>query len=272
MSLPNIRFRLDRFLAIGMLFSLALSLQGSAFAQQRSSFPNIQALSTQPMNVPAALTTSSTSALQVQAGSQKVPAGTMLTVAFNTPLDSRTSNAGDPFNGYLTHDFAVLGANGLRRVILPTGTLIRGRVQEVKRPSYFSRGGALFLTFDHVVLPSGEQLPLVLNLSTENTAVKDGAVYMDPGIGKKMEKGLEKGKETFSNITEGGIQAGKQIAGGLGTLITVPASVLGGAVAGAGVTTGKAAVALVGKGDSAVIKPGDTMNIDFGGSFTLPAE
>jgi hypothetical protein len=218
-------------------------------------------------------TPTASSTLQVQAGSQKVPAGTMLTIAFNTPLDSRVSNAGDAFTGFITQDFSVMGANHMRRVILPSGTMIRGRVQEVKRPSYFSRGGAIFLNFDHVVLPSGEQLPLLLNLSTENTIVnKNGAIYMDPGIGKKVEKGFEQGKQTFSDITEGGIQAGKQIAGGLGTLVTVPAAILGGAVAGAGVTTGKAAVAIVGKGDSAVIKPGDTVTIDFGGSFNLPAE
>lgn len=216
---------------------------------------------------------SSSSALQVQAKSQKVPAGTMLTIAFNTPMDSRVSNAGDAFTGFITQDFSVAGPNHLRRIILPAGTMIRGRVQEVKRPSYFSRGGAIFLNFDHVVLPSGEQLPLLLNLSTDNTIVnKNGAIYMDPGIGKKVERGFEQGKHTFSDITEGGVQAGKQIAGGLGTLVTVPAAVLGGAVAGAGVTTGKAAAAVVGKGESAVIKPGDTVTIDFGGSFNLPAE
>lgn len=216
---------------------------------------------------------SASSALQVQAGSQKIPAGTMLTISFNTPLDSKVSNAGDPFTGFITQDFSVMGQQNMRRVILPAGTMVRGRVQEAKRPSYFSRGGAIFLNFDHVVLPSGEQLPLVLNLSTDNTIVnKSGAIYMDPGIGKKVEKGFEQGKTTFSDITEGGFNAGKQIAGGLGTLVTVPAAVVGGAVAGAGVTTGKAAVAVVGKGESAVIRPGDTVTIDFGGSFNLPAE
>lgn len=248
----------------GILFN---TLDVSALAQNATPLQNLQALSAPQM------TPSSSSALQVQAGSQKVPAGTMLTIAFNTPMDSRVSNAGDPFTGFINHDFSVAGLNGARRIILPAGTIIRGRIQEVKRPSYFSRGGSIFLNFDHVVLPSGEQLPLVLNLSTENTTVnKSGALYMDPGIGKKVEKGFEQGRQTFSSITEGGYQAGKQVAGGLGTLVTVPAAVLGGAVAGTGVTTGKAVVAVVGKGDSAVIKPGDTVTIDFGGSFNLPAE
>lgn len=220
-----------------------------------------------------ALSPSSTSALQINAGSQKVPAGTMLTIAFNTPLDSKITNSGDAFTGSLVNDFAVNGGNQSRRIILPSGTIVRGRVQDVKRPSYFSHGGSLYLNFDHVLLPSGELLPLKLNLSTENTIVNQkGAIYMDPGIGKKVEKGFDQGKQTFSNITDSGVQTGKQIAGGLGTLITVPAALIGGAVAGAGVTTGKAAVAVVGKGESAVIKPGDTVTIDFGGSFNIPQE
>lgn len=216
---------------------------------------------------------SATSALKIQTGSQKVPAGTMLTVAFNTPMDSRLTNLGDVFNAYLTQDFTVKGEHATRKVVLPAGTMVRGRVSEVKRPSFFSHGGAIYLSFDHVVVPSGELLPLTLNLSTENTIVnKQGALYSDPGIGAKVQKGVESGKQTFENITDSGIQAGKQIAGGLGSLITVPAAVIGGAVAGSAVTTGKAAVAVVGKGDSMVIKTGDTVTIDFGGSFNLPAE
>jgi hypothetical protein len=216
---------------------------------------------------------SSTSALTVQTGSQKVPIGTMLTIAFNTPMDSRITNVGDVFTAILSKDFTVTGRNGQHRMILPAGTMVRGRVDQVKRPNFFSHGGAIFLAFDHVVLPSGELLPLTLNLSTESTLVNQkGALYSDPGIGRKVEKGAEAGRKTFSDITDQGFQSGKQIAGGLGSIITVPAAVIGGALAGTAVTTGKAAVAIVGRGDSVIIKPGDTVTIDFGGSFNLPAE
>ncbi len=216
---------------------------------------------------------SATSALQIQSATQKVPAGTFLTIAFNTAMDSRVTNTGDPFNASIAADFGVTGPNGAQRIILPAGTIVRGRVNEVKRPGLFSRGGAIFLAFDHVVLPSGEQLPLTLNLSTENTTVnKQGALYMDPGIGAKVEKGYEDGKKAFGDITDSGYKSGKQIAGGFGTLLTVPAAVIGGALVGTGITTGKAAVAVVGKGDTAAIKPGDSVTIDFGGSFNLPTE
>jgi hypothetical protein len=221
---------------------------------------------------------SATSALKIGTGSQRVPAGTMLTISFNNAMDARVSNAGDPFTAYITQDFALSGQsgpgqNGERRIVLPAGTVIRGRVNDVKRPSFFSHGGAIYLAFDHVMLPSGDLMPLTLNLSTENTLVnKQGALYADPGIGKKVGKGVEDGKKTFSDITEQGFHAGKQIAGGLGSVVTVPAAMIGGALAGTAVTTGKTAVAIVGKGETVTIKPGDTVTIDFGGSFSLPSE
>ena len=216
---------------------------------------------------------SASSALKVESATQKVARGTMLTVAFITPMDSRLTNVGDVFTARLSKDFTVVGQNGEQRMILPEGTLIRGRVDQVKRPALFSHGGAIYLAFDHVVLPSGELLPLTLNLSTENTRVNQkGALYSDPGIGKKVQLGAEEGRKTFSNFTDQGYQTGKQIAGGLGSLVTVPASVIGGALAGTAVTTGRTAVAIVGRGDSVVIKPGDTVTIDFGGSFNLPSQ
>lgn len=252
----------------------------NALSQLPGGFPAQPQTGNQPQNrmlppapVSPALSPSASSALKIETGSQKVPVGTMLTIAFNTPMDSRLTNVGDVFTAKLTKDFTVSGKSGERRMILPQGTLVRGRVDQVKRPNFFSHGGAIYLAFDHVVLPSGELLPLTLNLSTENAMVNQkGALYTDPGIGRKIERGAEQGRKTFSGITEQGFESGKQIAGGLGSIVTVPAAVIGGALAGTAVTTGKAAVAIVGRGDSVMIKPGDTVTIDFGGSFNLPAE
>ncbi|MEM0951327.1 MAG: hypothetical protein AAGI66_04185 [Cyanobacteria bacterium P01_H01_bin.74] len=212
--------------------------------------------------------------LTVQTGTQKVPNGTVLTIGFNTLLDSTVSENGDPFSVYLINDFTSSTPEGKAiKILLPAGTTIRGRISDVERPSFFSKGGSLFLSFDHIVLPSGELLPVKLNLSTSNGIVnQEGAVYSDPGIGSKVKDGVKSGQETFGSITDKGYAAGKSIAGGLGSLVTVPAAVIGGAFAGTAVTTGKAAVALVGKGDSAVIHPGDQMQIDFGGAFVLPAQ
>jgi hypothetical protein len=211
---------------------------------------------------------SAMSAIKASSASEKVPAGTMLNISFLNQMDSKTVQPGAPFMATLSQDFT----SG-ERVLLPKGTLMRGRVQQVTRPGFFSKGGSLSLEFDHLVLPTGEQLPVSLNLSAENANVtKAGTLYTDPGIPTKLERSVDRGVDTFKDIRDKSIKAGKDIAGGLGMLVTVPAGVVGGAVGGTAVTTGKSVVSIIGRGDSVVINPGDTLNVDFGGAFTLPAE
>ncbi|MDX2084705.1 MAG: hypothetical protein SFZ03_04885 [Candidatus Melainabacteria bacterium] len=206
--------------------------------------------------------------LTVNSATQQVPAGTILRITFNSEMDSRITQPGEPFTAIVSEDFVMNG----NHIVLPAGTVVRGRVQSVSRPRLFSKGGAITLNFDHVVAASGEAIPLDFNLSTQNANVNSqGALYTDPGIGKKVQKGVDDGKETFNKLKDAGIDAGKDLGGGAALLVTVPTAVVGGAVAGSAVTAGKAVQAVVGRGESVVIKPGDQALIDFGGTFNLPA-
>jgi hypothetical protein len=230
-------------------------------------------------------------------------------VVFQTGHDARTSAPGDIFLAQLGSDFKGAGET----IILPKGTVLRGRLETVQRPGLFSRGGAMALAFDHIMLPSGELLPLTLRLSANNQQVRlapttpankasatgpagqpasqpeqvlhqptvgpnseetsaPPVLYADPGIRVKLRKGLDAGRSTLARFTQAGVTAGQSIAGGLGGIVTVPAAAVGGAVAGTAVTTGKAAVALVGRGDTVRIAPGDSYNLDFGGAVVLPVQ
>jgi hypothetical protein len=234
------------------------------------------------------------STFKIDTATEKVPVGTVLKIAFNNHMDSRVTQGGEPFTAVLLEDFTSIiksgaGKSGVgqcnqtvsaqsnveshKRIIIPAGTFIRGRVSEVKRPGLFSRGGAIGLNFDHIVLSTGDLLPLDLNLSTQNTLVnRKGELYSDPGVGKKVSRGVQDGLGTFNKFKDAGLQAGKNTAGGLGSIVTVPVAVTSGAVAGTAITSGKAVWALVGRGESIVINPGDSVVIDFGGSFNLPSE
>jgi len=224
---------------------------------------------------------SATSALKLGTLSEKVPAGTMLPIVFNTAVDSSTTPTGKAFTAFLAEDFSkTSNPNEPKQVILPKGTIVRGRVAEIKKSGLFSRGGAIVLDFDHVVLPSGDLLPLDLNLSANNDQVKrvksphetdaQFAYYTDPGISYKLKQGVSSGVNTFNDIKDKGIESGKQIAGGAGVIVTAPLAVVGGAAAGTAISTAKGVMALVGRGESAVIEPGDKVVIDFGGAFTIP--
>ena len=250
------RLNAKRLHQAGTAILLSMLLSPAGFAQ--TSTP-VQVQNTAP-------------ALQIGSSARKVPAGTYLRVAFNTALDSRITETGETFTAALTDDF-LYNDHGVSRVVLPAGTFVRGRIEKVQRPTFFSKGGAIFLGFDHVVLPSGEQLPLDLVLSPTNEDVnRQGALYSDPGIKHKLGQSVVEGQNTFGRIVDNGVKAGKDMADGLGQIVTVPLAAVGGAVAGTAVTAGKSVVSVVGKGDSMVIKPGDTVMIDFGGSFNIPSE
>ena len=244
--------------------------------------------------VPATEDSTAMSAIKINTASEKVPAGTMLTITFQTAMDSRITVSGEPFTAFLEDDLlSASPQNGgtAPHVILPRHTMLRGRIAKVQRPRLFSRGGSIQLVFDHVVLPSGDLLPLDLNLSAKNRYVKrlntpkaaPGTVpnatktqqfvlYSDPGVKHKLHQSVSNGVQTLGRFKDAGIESGRDVAGGAGMLVTVPAAVVGGAIAGTAVTTGKSAQALIGRGESMVIRPGDKVNIDFGGAFTLPSE
>ncbi len=212
---------------------------------------------------------------KISTSTQLVPKGTFLTVLFQNKLDARITAPGEPFTAQLTDDFRFgnTASASDSKLVLPAGTVIRGRVESVRRPSFFSKGGSIGLAFDHAVLPTGDLMPLELHLSPNNTLVnRTGNLYADPGIPHKLNQGLAKGAATFGNITQMGIDAGRETADGLGGIVTVPLAVVGAAIAGTAVTTGNAAVALVGKGETVEINPGDTIDIDFGNAFALPSE
>lgn len=76
-----------------------------------------------------------------------VPAGTQMTIAMETPVDTRQSNAGETFVARLRSP--VLSTSGV--VILPAGTVLTGRVAAVGE----GRVPLIRLAFDDVRTPQG---------------------------------------------------------------------------------------------------------------------
>ncbi len=207
--------------------------------------------------------------LELGATSQQIPAGIRLKLNFLTPLDSQTTNSGDEFLAESAEDLW-LG----QQLILPKGTLIRGRTEDVKRPGFFSKGGLIRLTFDHVVMPSGELKPLNLEVdaATEMLDTTRDGLYTDPGMGAKLSDSVDKGVDKFKFFRDRGVKAGQERGGGINMLLTVPTNAIAGVASGTAITTVNAAKAVFGKGESVVIQPGDTLVIDFSKATTLPSQ
>jgi hypothetical protein len=203
------------------------------------------------------------------ADSQKIPAGIRLKVRFLSSLDAQKSNLGDPFLAETTDDLWVG-----RELILPKGTELRGRLEEVQQPSYFSKGGLMRLGFDHVVMPSGklEPLHLMVDAGSAKMSAAHNGLYTDPGMGQKLSSSLDQGVAQYKSMEEKGVEQGEKMGGGLNLLLTVPTTAIAGVATGTAVTTVGAAKAVFGKGQTVVLHPGDEILLDFSRPATFQSQ
>ena len=93
--------------------------------------------------------------LRGDAKTKRIPAGTTFQLEFLQPVSTFSGSGGDSFVATLRNE-QTAGTS----VVLPAGTVVRGSISEVKTAKRFSRGAKLYLDFDHVVTPTGRQIPL----------------------------------------------------------------------------------------------------------------
>lgn len=209
--------------------------------------------------------------LSIGSASQRLPAGTLMRIALQNTLDSRLSQPGEPFNATLVEDLVAPGG----RLVLPKGTLLRGRLSTVEPSRFFSKGGLLGLGFDHVVLPNGQQQTVSLKLSGLNalssSSLHPGQLYADPGIGPKIAQSLDDGATFIGKSVQVGMDWGKDIGNGAGRILTVPVAALGGVLGGGGLIVGKSVYSAVAKGNVVSLKPGDVLLVELAQPTTFPA-
>ena len=131
--------------------------------------------------------TVSAQVLKSNAVTKRIPAGTKFSIKLLDPISTKTSNEGDYFSAILIND-----EKTPTNVILPAGSMIRGSIQKVKPNKCFSRGGVLYVDFDHIVTPNGRQLPLNMIISGKVNLSTDGGVYINKGYGEAIQNNWDK--------------------------------------------------------------------------------
>lgn len=195
---------------------------------------------------------------------EKIPVGTKLNIEFNNYISAKTSQEGDAFSATIVED-----VSSGESVILPAGTLIRGRVGDVKKPGIFSKSGAVKLDFDHIITPLGKQIALDVDLSEANKTNKKGALIASPGFKGEVKQNFSQGVDITKKTTGAGYRAGMK-AGVVPVVATVPVTAVAGSVAGSAVFVSKSAIAIFKKGGNPIIQSGDTLEIDFSDDIDLP--
>ncbi len=165
-----------------------------------------------------------------------VPAGTSLTVRLGSTLDTKTAEAGQPFNGVLARSVKVGG-----EVAIPAGAGVSGSVVESKSPGKFKGEGSLSITLNSINVGG---TPRAIATSTFTQTIK----------GKGKRTAVAVGGGTGAGALIGGIAGG-----GKGALI--------GGLVGAG--AGTAGAAFTGNKDLQI--PAETaVTFHLANSITVP--
>ena len=204
----------------------------------------------------AATTTKKNKKLDAQVETRRIPKGSRLKVKLLDPISTKTSSEGEMFNSMLVVDTKVDNA-----MILPSGTLIRGYIQEIKSAKLASIGAILYLKFDHIVTPSGTQLPIksALSSNTENHAqiTIDGGMRMQAGYGDALKENWSNTKNIVSKSTHWGLDKDNAAA----KILLTPVGAIGGTLGGGLYLVGDSVIDIFRKGKQVNLNQDDVVEI-----------
>lgn len=200
---------------------------------------------------------------RADAKTKRIPAGATFQLEFLQPVSTYSGGTGDSFVATLLNE-----QTSDSSVILPAGTVVRGSISNVNTAKYFSRGAKLYLDFDHVVTPTGRQIPLDMAVCQFDKIYYDGGLYKNLGYGEAVQKNYERAVEITKNSTEFGKKAGESAPGI--QYLTTPLCAIGGFFGGVGYFIGDSVADMFRKGQDVYINTGDIMNVKLVNPIDIP--
>ncbi len=220
-------------------------------------------------------TETATADKKLQGYISEVPAQTKIPIIMDTAVDSDTSQEGDEFAARTAEDLTINGA-----IVVPAGSVIKGRIAQLNAPKHFTRGGSVALKFDTVTTPDNRQIPLVANLVAHGgvvharRGVKDIAI--DAGIVSApflagILIGVMAGKSN-TNTASGTTSNGTTVVATNNNSTKSNGMSKGGAAAlgaGIGLAVG-IAILCAKKGKKVDVRPGDELKIELAEALRMP--
>lgn len=196
-----------------------------------------------------------------------IPYGTKLELSMAQNVTTKDIVAGESFQAYLNGDVYVNN-----KLILPSKTIFRGRVSEVKYSKFLSRPASLTLTLDHLVTKRGVQLPLNAGVASnfDYILTYDGAITTNGNYFKATTRDLKKAGQILPRTVKWATSAGDDLFVGAKVLF-VPVAAIGGTVACICSGTYNTIANLFRKGDEIIIKRGTEFNIILLSTLDIPS-
>lgn len=184
----------------------------------------------------------------------RIPSGAKLSLQLLQTVNTMASQEGSSFNLMLLNEQKVGNVT-----VLPTGSVIRGYIKQIKPSKRLSRGAVLYLDFDHVVTPTGRQLPICLGVYGLKNITYDGGIYNTLGYGQAVKDNWTKTCDITTLSANFGRRAKNVLPGS--QYITTPICALGGALGGGLYFLGDSVADLFKKGDEVSLRKGTVIDV-----------
>ncbi len=205
-------------------------------------------------------------AYQANVQSKRLIKGTTLRLQLLDPASTVDSSQGDMFQGMLVEDKVEDGV-----MILPKGTIFRGTVDKVVPSKRVSRGAVLYLSLDHVVTPTGRQVPIQTGLMSNGIVLTtDGGIKAGGNYGYALQQNWETATNIMGNCIDWGIDVGDKTLWGWPKYITIPVGGAVGVASGVVYFIGDAVVDLFKKGGEVTFHQGSVIDFILTDSVDIP--
>lgn len=181
----------------------------------------------------------------------RIPAGTTMKLELMDPVSTKLGAVGDEFSAMLKEDKIVNG-----QIALPAGSIIRGTLNKITPSKRISRSAVLYLSFDHVVTPTGRQIPVSAGLYNYPQITVDGGVYEGGNYGYALKQNWKNTKKLFHKTIEWGKGTGDNMQ-----YLCVPVGAAGGVLGGAGYYVGMDVAKLFMKGNDVNLSQGKDFEV-----------
>ena len=196
-------------------------------------------------------------AYQIQAGAstKRLSRGQTIELRLVDPITRENVERGDVFTASVTKDITVDN-----EIILPMGSLVRGTIGSIIPPKRLSKSAVMYLNFDHIVIPNGQQIPIKAGISSNFYITDNGAISGGGNYGEAVKQNWQHTIDITKRATNWGIVSGEQLFTG-GKYLLTPFSATVGALGGGIYFVGDSIADLFRKGNDIIINQGKTFDI-----------
>lgn len=183
--------------------------------------------------------------------SVRIPRGTTLKLQMIDAVSSKTGAVGDEFNAMLLNDQVVNS-----KIALPSGSIFRGTITKIIPSKRLSRSAIVYVSFDHVVSPTGRQVPVSAGLFNYPEITIDGGIYQGGNYGYAIQQNWAKTKDITSKAINWGKGTGENMQ-----YVCTPLGALGGAIGGGAYFVGDSVIDLFRNGNAVNIPQGKQIDV-----------